>query len=382
MERGANSQERSPARGRLATLLSVAALAAPLGFAAPALSQAPAAQGPTHSIGLVLTTWNHALYQTPEKKECPDGLQPTEAAQMYARKDAAEQLKTYGAIGARGPNGESDRTMPWLVEDPLPFKELQTKVGYGMNLDGTPDGQATPKTCKHEKFTSPEGVPVDNQLARVLGCTAGWRKDGFNTEFMGREFELLHNNRILVEITGVHDDRNDPDVQVTIYKGLDPLVSSGPGKFVPFSNQRIDTREPRFTHKTHGKIVDGVLITDPIPRADMSVGWLTVPAERRLKDLRLRLKLTDTGAEGYFGGYEDLKIWWNLHSKTAGLVDAGLFGNATLYRALHRYADGFPDSTGNCTAISAEYKVTAVRAQIAHPKGEGQVALMSSMGDR
>jgi hypothetical protein len=365
---------------RLTTLACIAALAAPLGLAAPARSQSPRSG---RTIGLVLTSWNHALYQTPEKTECPDGLQPTEAAQMYARKDAAEQLKKYGGIGLRGPNGESDRQFPMLVEDPLPFKELQTKIGYGMNLDGTPDGRATARSCKHDKFTSPEGEPVDNQMARVLGCVAGWRKDGFNTEFHGREFELLHGNRILVEITGVDDEKNDPDVEVAIYKGLDRLVSTGPGKFVPFLNQRIDTREPRFTHRTHGRIVDGVLLTDPIPKADFSVTWLTVPAERRLKDLRLRLKLNDAGAEGYFGGYEDLKIWWNLHAKTAALPDAGLFGSATLYRALMRYADGLPDpATGQCTAISAQYKVTAVRALIPHPRPEGQIALSSSRTSR
>jgi hypothetical protein len=91
------------------------------------------------------------------------------------------------------------------------------------------------------------------------------------------------------------------------------------------------------------------------------------------------LKLTATGAEGLVGGYEDLKIWWNLHSKTAGVVDAGQFGQATLYRALQRYADGFPDpETGQCTAISAEYKVTAVRALIPHPGGEVRTALTSA----
>src|ERR1700759_1881713 len=118
------SRRVTPDRRRLTTLLSVAALAAPLGFAAPALSQARSAQAPGHTIGLVLTSWQHALYETPEKKECPDGLQASEAAQMNARKDAAEQMRKFGAVGARGPHGESDRTMPWLVEDPLPFTEL------------------------------------------------------------------------------------------------------------------------------------------------------------------------------------------------------------------------------------------------------------------
>jgi hypothetical protein len=343
---------------------------ASLGFAAPALSEPPAAG---RTIGLVLTSWDHALFESPEMKECPGGLQPSEADQMYARKDSAQILRKFGGIGLRGPNGESNRQFPLLTEDVLPFSELQTTVGYGMNLDGTPDGKATPKTCAHEKFTSPEGEKVDNQMARVLGCTYGWRKDGFNKSFMGREFELLHGNRILVEITGVNDERNDPDVQIAIYKGLDRLVSTAPGKYVPFLNQRIDARQPRFTHRTRGKIVDGVLITDPIPRADFSVTWLTVPAERRLKDLRLKLKLTDTGGEGYFGGYEDMKIWWNLFAKTAALPDAGKFSASGLYRAMVRYADGFPEpATGQCTAISAQYKVTAVRALIPHTQGKDQ----------
>ena len=356
-------------------LAVLAALAAPLAVAGPAWS-APPVPSSGAVIGLVLTTWNLDLYQTPEMAECPAGLQASEAEQLNARKDAKEQLHKYGGIGLRGPDGESDRQFPDLVQDPIPFRELQTKIGYGMNLDGTPDGRATAKSCQHEKFTSPQGEAVDNQLARVLGCTKGWRKDGFNTEFHGREFELLHGNRILIEITGVDDEKNDPDVEVSIYKGLDRLVSTAPGKFVPFLNQRIDTREPRFTHKTHGRIVDGVLITDPIPKADFSVTWLTVPAERRLKDMRLRLKLSDTGAEGYVGGYEDLKRWWNLFAKSAGMVDAGQYSAAPIYHAMKRYADGVPDpATGQCTAISAAYKVTAVRAMIAHPPASPPVVV-------
>jgi hypothetical protein len=376
MEQVAICASRPANRGRI-RWLTIPALAMSLSLMMSlAHTQEDGSQASARSIGLVLTSWNHALYETPGMKECPDGLQPSEADQLKARTDSAEVLKKYGAGAARGPNGESDRLMPWLIEDPLPFKELRTTVGYGVNLDGTSDGSATAKSCVHEKFTSPEGEPVDNQLSRVLGCTKGWRKGGFNTEYMGLEFETLRNNRILVEITGVDDEKNDPDVEVTLYKGLDRLVSTAPGQFVPYLIQRVDNREPRFTHRTHGRIVAGVLITDPIAQADFSVAWLTIPAERRLKDLRLRLKLTESGAEGYFGGYEDLRIWWNLHAKTAALADAGLFGSATLYRALNRYADGFPDpATGKCTAISAQYKVTAVRALIPPPKREERVAL-------
>ena len=50
----------------------------------------------------------------------------------------------------------------------------------------------------------------------------------------------------LIEITGVDDARNDPAVEVSIYKGMDRLVRTGDNGFVPFLSQRID---PRFHRK-------------------------------------------------------------------------------------------------------------------------------------
>ena len=89
--------------------------------------------------------------------------------------------------------------------------------------------------------------------------------------------------------------------------------------------------------------------------------------ERHIHDLTLRLKLTPSGAEGFLaGGYEDLATWWNNHSKSPG-SDVGKYSPAALYRAVHRYADGYPDPvTGQPTAISVAYQVSAVRALIVH----------------
>ncbi len=360
----------------LATLLCVGVMAAPLSFAAPAFSRAPG-----HTIGLVLTSWSHALHETPgAKEECPAGWGTGENAEMAARPDVVEQKRKFGHIEARGPNGEIGRTSPMLVEDALPFSELQTKIGYGINLDGTSDGRATPKSCRHDKFTSPDGRLIDNQMARVVGCTQGWRSDGFNTEFIAPRFVTSSANRILIEITGVDDERNDPDVEVMIYKGRGGLVADLSGKFLPFRNQRIDARFPQYMHKTRGEIVDGVLITEPVAVANLLVQWIGVPGERRLRDLRLRLKLTEDGAEGLLGGYEDLKFWWAYHSKGTS-SSMGVFSHGAYYRAAHRYADGYPDpETGQCTAISAAYNVTAVRAMIAHPQPEqpSRMALSSS----
>jgi hypothetical protein len=132
-------------------------------------------------------------------------------------------------------------------------------------------------------------------------------------------------------------------------------------------SHRIDERFPQFMLKTHGKIVDGVLITDPIPFARLPLVQIQMTGERDIRDFSLRLKLTPTGADGLLGGYELLDSWWNNHSKSPG-SDPGLYSPAGLYRALYRYGDGYPDpATGKPTAISVAYQVSAVRALIVHP---------------
>ena len=320
------------------------------------------------SIGLVLTDWRYALYQTPAVEECSLGLQKGAVDQFKAQADPLGHFKQFGGtFETRGPNGEDPNFSPMLVTDPLPFSELKTHVGFGFNLDGTSDGRATSHTLAHEKFLSPDGERVDNQLARVVGCIQGWRKTGFMAEFYAKEVETSPINRHLIEITGVHDEQNDPDVEVFIYKGRDRLVRNASGSFIPFMSHRIDERFPQFMLKTHGKIVDGVLVTDPIPFARLPLVQIQMTGERDIRDLRLRLKLTATGADGLLGGYEQLDSWWNNHSKSPG-SDPGQYSPAGVYRALYRYGDGYPDAaTGKPTAISVAYQVSAVRALIVHP---------------
>jgi hypothetical protein len=335
---------------------------------ASAVSASPQASQASRTIGLVLTDFRFAFYQTPRLEECPAGLQPGEVAQFKAQPDPIGHLNKFGGTTQnRGPNGENANYSPLAIEDPLPFSELKTNVGYGFNLDGTADGHATPKTAAHEKFTSPEGEPVDNQMARVLGCVQGWRKNGFMAEFYSKEVETSPINRHLIEITGVDSETNDPDVEVAIYKGRDRLVRTASGSFIPFISHRIDERYPQYMFKTHGRIVDGVLITDPIPVARLPLLQIQIPDERHIHDLTLRLKLTANGAEGLLGGYEELATWWNVHSKSPG-SDVGKYSPTALYKAAHRYADGYPDpATGQFTAISVAYQVSAVRALIVHP---------------
>jgi hypothetical protein len=369
---------------------STAAMAAVLLALAGAASAVGAAEGPSgkRTIGLALTVWAPAVYETAEKSECPAGFHSTNKENWLVQlteEQRAEFTRRYIHLGPasaggtvpelylqnRGPNGENIDYNPTLVKDPLPLKEVQSKVAYGDNLDGTLDGHATANSCRHDKFVSPDGEQgIDNQLYRVIGCLAAWRKGGFNIGFNKPQFLEISLNRILIEISDVDDELNDDHVDVAVYKGVDRIVLDGAGKPIPWEMQRIDVRFPRYTSKTTGRIRNGVLITDPV---DMRFPMfrITSEGERYIRDTRLRLKLTETGAEGLLNGYEDLNTWWKAYSNNyVDTVDSiGNWSPPAFHEAAYRLADGHPDAkTGQCTAISASYLVEAVRAFVVQPK--------------
>lgn len=327
------------------------------------------ANSPTKTIDLALVDWSYALVETPDgKEECSLGLQAGEVAQFKAQPNYLEHREKFGGtFENRGPIGEKGNFSPTVVQDPLPWSQLTTKRGFGVNLDGTSDGHATPKSCKHEKFTTDSGEQVDNQMARVIGCIQGFRTSGLTGTFYRSEIPNFSVNRHLIEISGVHNETNDPDVQVSIYKGVDQLVRTAGDVFVPYTSQRIDARFPQFTIRVHGKIVDGVLITDPVPYARFPIRETSNVGERRIHDLVLRLKLSPLGAEGLLAGYEDTAAWWNIKSKGV-TPELDKYSPAGMYRALQENADGYPDpATGQCSAISAAYKIKAIPVIIVHP---------------
>ena len=174
----------------IAVVASVATRAADVG---PALAE--------KTIGLVLTTELPGHWETPDsKEECPDGLQYTDKDNWDALSESVreERANNFGHRYHRGPNGENSTAVPWAIKDPLPFRESQSKIGVGFNLDGTNDGSATSQTCAHQKFQSPDGSRVvDNQLYRVLGCTTGWRVGGAAAGYRMMEFPQYPQNRSL-----------------------------------------------------------------------------------------------------------------------------------------------------------------------------------------
>lgn len=350
-------------------------------LAGTALLTAPASAAPAGgTIGLVVTDIRYALYETPDaKEECPDGLQVGEVVQFKAMPGLQEHMARFGGTAHnRGPNGETANFVPLAVTDPIPFHELNTTKGYGLNLDGTQDGKATAKTLRHDKFTDPvTGEKVDNQMARVLGCVMGWRKTGFMAEFYSTEVATQPPNRFLIEIGGVDDEKNDPAVTVTFYKGVDRVVKLPDGSgYVPGMSHRIDPRATDYMFRTTGRIVNGVLETAPLPLFRQTMRQIEIRTERRMRDARFRIALDGNNPSGYMAGYEPVETWWSVTGKGPG-SDPGRYSPAALYRAALKYADGYPDpATGQATAISVAYKIKAVRAMIVHPEaGHAQVAL-------
>jgi hypothetical protein len=97
------------------------------------------------------------------------------------------------------------------------------------------------------------------------------------------------------------------------------------------------------------------------------------PAINIFRTAQLRLKLTPEGAEGVLGGFVDVEQWyyamntsWATHHAAYGQASA-----ASIYKALRRLADGFPDpDTGQNTAISGYLSVKLVQAYVIQPDAQ------------
>jgi hypothetical protein len=337
-------------------------------------AHAQTAQSTGKTLGYVLASYDYLNYQTQgAKEECPRGFTPNNReeweAQFPTQAERSAHLGRCLGINNRGPNCENVWHAPQIVQDPLPYRTVEGKKGYGANLDGTTDGAATVTTCKHEKFVSPEGeTGIDNQYYRFIGCErfvqGGQHHAPANAKKRTIQYQI---NRILLELTGVDDERNDPDVALAIYRGKDQLMVDAMENAVPFQSQRIDEDIPPIRVKA--KIVDGVLTTEPT-----DVIWEGVLHERRLllRGMSLRLKLDGVKAEGLRLGYVDIDRLWLSYSRI-GKWGGNIYGGSgpAAYKAMRELADGYKDpKTGQCTALSSARKYEFVRSYVIHPRSE------------
>jgi len=338
--------------------------------------------------GFVVTYFETARSFTLGKQaeECPDGYSPGLQEAVFATLPPG-RLKDHLA-GSR-PDRISyaiRSTDPKLCAQPTayqmpPVKEVQSNTAYGVNLDGvtTEDDPGTATTCAHKKFRTPTGDLADNQFFRAFGCT-----HAFNTnEVYGPLLEDIHDSSrkdgemtILVELTGVTSDRNADTVEVGFYSSPDAMPHDTKGKVLQRASLSVSD-DPRYRTMAHGRIVDGVLTTDPV---DVHFYFNSVSPHKDseeyfIRSARLRLELHPDGtAKGTMAGYWDIdKAYSTLvaHSFPRDLLANASFGYTcpASYAALHKYADGIKDpKTGACTGISTIYDVEATQAFVIHPK--------------
>jgi hypothetical protein len=302
----------------------------------------------------------------PTQEEYYALMSPERAAEQRAKLAAQGGANTW-VLPYRGPDEMNVTLLPGIVPDPG-FIAPKADVVRGFNLDGD-DGTAPASAGirPHRNFVSPEGEKgIDNQLFTVLGCVAGWRKDGF-LPLIGNEQRRAGGLSILVEISGIDDERNDDDVAVTILYSADPMKRDGTSKIVLSDYTYRVNANPEFSQdfaRFRGKLVNGVIVTDPLERVTLHEG----PASTwTMQKARMRIEFKPDGTiSALLGGYRD----WRAYVATAFFMSSDYentigFDTPGMYNAVRRAADGIRDPlTGEFTGISSAYEIVGVPAFI------------------
>lgn len=245
------------------------------------------------------------------------------------------------------------------------FHPYDGKLAYGINL-----GSRKSKT----QFVSPSGEKnVDNQLWRVMGCMKHFREFGEPENASQTLFSTAAPT--LIEITGIDNANNDKDVFVTVYSSADVLQTDSRGRALPDASFTADPR-PELTAHTRGKIVNGVLMTDPV---DIRLRYKEqiIDNVRELRGARIHATLKPDGTiEGGFYGYYTLESYYDSIRQMSQLgANLSSLSCPSIYSAIHEYADGYPDpKTKRNTAISSALNFVGVSAFVIPPSGQSTAA--------
>lgn len=344
-------------------------------------------------FGLAVTTFRYAQYTGQD--DCPEGMaEPpreiylrTLAEAARTRLRAPERDAELQLLASQAPDGSDVCSSPTAALSRFPnypgMRQVQGKVAYGLDLDGRGDGDPpAPKTCAHKTFTGVNGEKgIDNQFYRATGCLKLIRWDRKAGESFDDAFDWANGDgqdainfkmgemSILIEVSDVQDRRNDADVTVGFYSGRNAMVNDAQGRLIANTSQTA-TADPRYRKVVKGRIVDGILTTEP---ADIRFRYVYAGSdtEHVFRGGRLRLALRPEGtAQGLLAGYKPLEsvYWWQQGTYGRQMATDMARDCAGMYKALQQMADGYPDpETGQCTAISAAHAINAVPAYIFHP---------------
>jgi hypothetical protein len=363
-----HNQTSGTSGAALATAIAVAlfgAGGASAGPATPAASPGKLQEGGSPlkngTIGYVMTHKFWAVYETPDKKECPQGMNDGPREQFKKLYGDGKKRSIVEAQLKR----EGEQWHPNMATDNFPFYEAKSDISYGVNLDNK---------IGPNDFTSPDGEKgIDNQLYRVMGCIAQYRNMGTFNHFENEFMRTYDDARIVIELTGVDDLVNDPDVTVTTYRGSDSMLQDATGEgFIPGGTERVDMRWGKeYIYQLKGKIENGVLTTKASDR--VMVPWgvtFNTSGYQVFRGFEIKLKLTANNAEGVLAGYVDVDAFnhhlntsWSTHHHSYGQLSS-----LSQYKELQKLADGYPDKDGHNTAISGAVNVKFVQVYVQHPQ--------------
>jgi len=392
--------------------LSAAALAfGGLAVLAPSLTPQAAPEQSSRiqdgKLGFIVSDISYGLSNAKDAAAmCPKGLSlgPRDlfAATPEGKRRAEESDTDYTKRLAAGgnafmtaPNGQNLCMNP---EAGKPDPSLHAVSGdvpaYGIDLDGQDSrakGRAASGTCAHDDFRGIDGERgIDNQFFRAVGCTntlaPGGQANDFGTQMAVGEWGIL------IALENVQDARNDNDIVVRLYANNDPMEVSANHEPLPNATYAVDP-DPRYQATSRGRIVNGVLTSDPV---DVRFHWVVngIHLDRPLQDARLRVTVKADGSmEGILAGYSPVEeIYDTVFGFRTGRDGKGELASLRarqgsssgyaftarhtcngVYYALKQMADGHRDAkTGECTSISTQYRVKAIPAFVVNAKTQSQ----------
>ena len=361
---------------------------------APAMAQTDATRLPAAPangvMGFVVYHFVNAVIQG--KDACPEGpamknreiflssLPPEERDRIQKKENQAEFTRRWAASMSHPDGSNICSQYSQFPERPL-LRTVQSRVAWGLNLDGDEgDGSKNPDGCAHDNFTAPDGTKgIDNQAYRAMGCALEWR--GVDGGLASGEF-----TQVLL-LRGVDSLVNDNDVEVIYGNTPDrPVVDAG-GKFVWNASFTVSDKFPRERNVLHGKIVNGVLTTDP-QDIKLTQTW-GQSAQRDLRGVRsrwdlrkARLRLTfqpDGTLKGLVGAYQPIDRVGTA-AMLGGMGSAMVAGIdcAGEYNTIKKLADGLRDpKTGECKGISTGLELSAVPAFVNDVRGKDKPRVAS-----
>lgn len=353
---------------RYLSIIAAASAVAALHTQTPAHAQSEGALREGR-IGYVMTDLFWSVYQSETgAEECPRGFNDGPREQFEVLYPNYREL----SVEQTQLKQEIQTWLPTREPDGFEFYEVEGRYSYGLNLDGE---------VGRNDFEHPDGTPgIDNEVYRAVGCIIGFRgPDGVEYIFQNKAIIDERFSRMMIELSGVDSLENDDEVEVSLYRGMDRLLTDATGeRVIAGGTQRVDTRWGRsLIRHTTGRIENSVLTTEPMEEMVMPWMNLSVPSIHIFRDLRFQLALTPEGAEGIMAGYADVDSWYFqlIRNDSTHHLSNGQISGISLYKALSRLAEAYPDpETGKNTAISTALDVKMAQVYVVHSEPESDNA--------